>query len=75
MEINELLAIVIPLVTLTLSLLIFALKGIHTWERLQEKKDREHIEAVVDLRFENKLDEMKKNYAEMVQLLRDGTFK
>lgn len=75
MEINDLLAVVIPLVTLTLSLLVFALKGISAWERLQEKKDREHIESVVDLRFESKLDEMKRNYAEMVQLLRDGTFK
>lgn len=75
MEVNELLAIVIPLVTLIISLFVLILKGISAWERIQQKRDREHIEAVVDLRFENKLDEMKKNYAEMVQLIRNGTFK
>lgn len=75
MEINELLAIVIPSVTFIIGLITLGIKGINSWERVQITKNREHIEAVVDLRFKDNQDEIEERYMKMTSLIKSGTFK
>lgn len=63
------------LIPILLTLYGLGVKAIRAWTEAEKTRNREHIEAIVDLRFETKLDEMKKNYSEMIQLLKTGTFK
>lgn len=50
-------------------------KWIAAWERIEREKDKERIEGIVKIHVREMVDEIKENYAEMISLLKSGTFK
>lgn len=56
---------------------IYALgvKWVTAWERIEREKDKDRIEGIVKIHVRELVDEIKENYAEMIQLLKTGTFK
>lgn len=50
-------------------------KWIETWERIEKEKDKARIEGIVKVHVREMIDEVKENYAEMIQLIKTGTFK
>lgn len=75
MEIREWITLMSIFLPILLALYGLGVKGISAWKEIEKTRSTERIEAIVDLRFNNKLDEMKKNYNEMISLLKGGTFK
>lgn len=50
-------------------------KAIAAWERVQKETSKERIEAIAKLHLKEMYEEIKENYAEMISLLKNGTFK
>lgn len=69
--------IIIGGLVLSFSTTMYALgiKWISAWERVEREKDKDRIEAVVKIHVREMVDEIKENYAEMIQLIKTGTFK
>jgi hypothetical protein len=82
MELKELIAVLLGIFSIVLAVYLAVIKNIESAERIAMERiqadkirDKERIEAIVDLRVVNKTEEMKKPYNEMIQLLKGGTFK
>lgn len=72
---KDVLVALVAIIPLCVTLYTVFISAIRSWERVQEKKDAEHIRAVVALHFKEKLEEVKERYAEVVALLKSGTLK
>lgn len=82
MELKELIVVLLGVLSMVLAIYLAYIKSIQSAERIEmerlevEKiKEKERIEAIVDLRLINKMEEIKKPYNEMISLLKGGTFK
>lgn len=75
MEIKDWIIIGGSILSFFVTVYSLGVKWISAWERVEREKDKDRIEAIVKIHVREMVDEIKENYAEMIQLLKNGTFK